>query len=426
MSASKLILILMSTFFTSAAFGQVEWFEPEVVAEDVKKGNRKTVRFTGITTPGAQVRVRKNRVKMYLANGKYRWALLTQRDKNQFPKTADSTGSFDFNLYLPTVPVEVPVEVKKGKKWVPYSLNFRVPEKGPANNFDALEESYTAAANRDSGYEPTVGAYDRSRDFGQVLPRVEGDTTTNIFSKSRVRFYLGLGAAWNNLIQDSRTALVADTSTSPVTGNPGFHHEKSKVTLPTWRAGAVYRMNRKWRFEGALRSTESEFEVDRYDTTIFDDGAANWFELQLSGTYYLWPLSNKWQLGLDMGLQYHGLPYYRTREGTGNYVYFDNDLYALHAGLRLESSRAQKWPWEVYARLVVPVLAGDDFELNSGFGYDLGMSVDRRLTPGVSIGAWAQVEGMLLDTAFSNQQISYQMDYTIALVSVGAKLSVGF
>ena len=60
-TAAKFLLIPFLFLLVSQADARVEWNEPEVVPEKLVRKNRRVLRFSGITTPGAQVRIKKNR-----------------------------------------------------------------------------------------------------------------------------------------------------------------------------------------------------------------------------------------------------------------------------------------------------------------------------------------------------------------------------
>src|SRR5690606_36218771 len=97
-----------------------------------------------------------------------------------------------FDLYLPTVAVEIPVEVYREGKWVPYSLNFRVPDEGAANDFQAVEESFQVPQDEPSEIDKT-NYYSEKKDKGQYVCDRDRDIVAD---KSPVEVYGGAGLSY--------------------------------------------------------------------------------------------------------------------------------------------------------------------------------------------------------------------------------------
>jgi hypothetical protein len=195
MSRLIAIVILLSLSLTSVtALARIRWQEPEVVPEKLTRRDRRVIRFSGETRPGALIRVRKNRVKMYPQDGEPRLAQLPQKNRVQFPVSSGDSGSFTFDLYLPTWAVEIPLEVKeRGGQWTPYTLNFRVPEEGKADDFQAIEESFKAQDERMDRAEMDYSFYSRKEDRGQVILDRMGEKAS---PPSPVEVWAGAGISY--------------------------------------------------------------------------------------------------------------------------------------------------------------------------------------------------------------------------------------
>jgi hypothetical protein len=189
----KTTLVCLSLFlclFTLQAEARIQWQEPRVVPEKLKRKNRRVVRFSGRTEPGALVRIQKNKIKLFFDTGKTRWANIPQKNKVQFPMTADGDGQFSFELYLPMSAVEIPVQVKYSKRWRLETLNFRVPDTGKARAFRAMEKSFQASDDEISKIEREDNYYSRKQDKGQLIKDRDGRV---IYARPRI---LKLGLDW--------------------------------------------------------------------------------------------------------------------------------------------------------------------------------------------------------------------------------------
>ena len=179
-----------------------------------------------------------------------------------------------------------------------------------------------------------------------------------------------------------------------------------------------------------------QFEPEEGDYLItFPTGETSWMETQLGATYF-YKDHSLGQLGVDFGFQYHSMPYYRLRNGSPSFVYFDASTYNVFIGGRLRSHRDRNWPWEAYARLIVPVVvANTDVFEGSGFGLEVGGGADHELIPGIYAGVWGFGQWFWMSTEFTHMPLSsgvggsatvHEVDYSLLMFSVEARLTVRF
>ena len=451
MVLQRLSAVFIVFFFSLSAAAEVEWYEPEVVPESKIVDGKRSLRFSGQTEPGSSIRLTKTKVRTYLENGNFRWVELSAKDKRQFPVRADGGGGFSFLLTLPVQPVELPLEINEGEGWESATLNFRVPQTGGVvSDLTALEDSYSSANTRDDDdYQRSTGEYKSAEDIGQIIERRQNKAESRsenarerIVSRTfNLKLYGGLGPAWVSLHQDMPTVIYPTGPPIPPSivqpTERGFVHDKNVISIPSWKVGAVYDLNQKWRLEFSIRDTPMQFEPDPglYEIT-FPIGQTSWLEAQLGGTYFFKELSMG-SLGIDFGLQYHSLPYYRFRNGTSTFVYFDAAAYNVFAGARLQSKRNRKWPWEAYARISVPFLTDSDVFEGTGFGLELGGGADHEIIPGLFVGVWGYWQLYLLSTEFTEMDLSSapgvpgssrvnEVDYNLMMLSLEARLTVRF
>ncbi|MCB0378771.1 MAG: hypothetical protein KDD33_09785 [Bdellovibrionales bacterium] len=389
MNGASRILLTLIVFMALPALAQVEWNEPEVVPEKLMRHNRRVLRFTGVTKPGAQLRVRNNKVKVYLDGGDSRWSNIPQKNRIQFPVVADDSGEFSFDLYLPTSAVEIPIEIYKEGKWVPYTLNFRVPMEGAANDFQAVEESF----RDDVPGDDMTSKIDKNSDYkakdDQGLYVQDRDRRGPIARKSPVEFYGGMGISYYSI------------GTANSTVSPSYDVSESALVIPSFRVGLNYDVNEKIDVRVSLRSSSGSIDAPAGVSTTGTD--FNWLEVQASGLYYFKSLGGG-MLGFDGGLQMQSIPLFRQRTGFADMAYYDNNVYAVHVGLNYQSSKSKVWPWEVYGRYLYAFSSGDAYSIESGFPlmFEFGGGVRKRLTPGLSLGFYSQLEYFSFDVAYDN------------------------
>lgn len=411
--AAKFFLLPILFLLVSKAEARIEWSEPEVVPEKLVRRNRRVLRFSGVTEPGAQVRIRKNRIKLYLDNGKTRLAKIPQKNKIQFPVVADQDGSFSFDLYLPTIAVEIPIESKQGGAWKTQTLNFRVPDAGVANDFQAIEESFQDQDARMQTLERTDNYYSRKYDQGMVVRDRHGRAR---FTRTKLRGWGGLGLSY----------FSNDIGLAPPVGSTSG----STLVIPTWRLGLDWDYSKKVNFKAALRSTSgSTDDIGNVDTQGKD---FNWLEVQLSGIYFSDMLSTKsGRLGFDFGFQMQSVPFFRYRPFGGGFAnqtaYFDNELYNLHFGLHFEQMNNKVWNYEIYARYLYTFSSGDVFDVDSfPINLEFGGGLTRSLTKTLALGVFGQLHYMSMDTKYSEGSTTLTSDLTLMLFTVDGRLIFSF
>ena len=127
----------------------------------------------------------------------------------QFPLIANESGYFSFELYLPTVPVEIPIEIFRSGKWIPYRFSFEVPKDGAADDFKFVEESFKVRKDEENvKVEDFLAEYDRGEDMGQVV-NDRGEWKSWVIGK--VFVWGSLGFSMMSLSQD----IDAPTATTP-------------------------------------------------------------------------------------------------------------------------------------------------------------------------------------------------------------------
>ncbi len=407
----QLILILFILIPATDVLAKIQWNEPEVVPEKLTRPNRRVLRFSGVTTPGAMIRIKKNEVKLFLDSGKGRRAQIPQKNKIQFPVAVDRDGQFTFDLYLPTVPVEIPLEVKEGKVWKLHTLNFRVPDAGTANDFQAIEESFRDVENNIEKVDNSDGYYTRKGDQGQVIKDRLGKVG---YDQSKIQAYGGAGISY--------------FKTSVDTPNLQTNRSGSTLVLPSWRLGADWNYSPKFKFRAALRSSSGSTE-DIGDAALTTGDSFNWLEAQASVIYFPEFLKRGvGRLGLDLGLQLQSLPLFRPRPGLLNEAYFDNDTYNFHVGLFYQNRFKRLFDYEISGRYIYPFASGDAFNIESTFplNFEFVGGIKRPLTKGLSFGVYGQFNSFMMDVSFPVGATEVQSDLTLMLFTVDLRLIGSF
>jgi hypothetical protein len=417
MSRLIAIVILLSLSLTSVtALARIRWQEPEVVPEKLTRRDRRVIRFSGETRPGALIRVRKNRVKMYPHDGEPRLAQIPQKNRVQFPVSSGDSGSFTFDLYLPTWAVEIPLEVKeRGGQWTPYTLNFRVPEEGKADDFQAIEESFKAQDERMDRAEMDYSFYSRKEDRGQVILDRMGEKAS---PPSPVEVWAGAGISY---FHNSTSVPAPVGATSDGT-----------LVIPTFRLGTDWDFSKQLRLRANIRSTSGSTEgIGNGNTTGRD---FNWFEAQASVLYFSQRLkSKKGRIALDVGAQMQTLPFFRLRTNSNNEflinsAYFPNRTYNIHLGLHYETRTNKVWNYEAYARYLYPLLVGSNFDVRSTIPImiEAGGGLRRPLTEGLALGIYGQFHYVSMDTRYSDAISSVTSDFSLMLMTVDMRLIANF
>ncbi len=410
----RIIQLILTTFLflqTWNAHAKIQWNEPEVVPEKLVRANRRVLRFSGVTTPGAMIRIRKNEVKLFLDSGKARRSQIPQKNKIQFPVAADGDGQFGFDLYLPTVAVEIPLEVKEGKVWKLHTLNFRVPDAGAANDFQAIEESFRDVETQIEKVDAGEGYYTRKGDQGLIVKDRLGKEG---YDKSKIQVWGGAGLSYYR--------------TSVETGSLGTNRSGSTIVLPSWRLGADWNYSSRFKFLAALRSSSGSTD-DIGDASLTTGNSFNWLEAQAAVVYFPDFLKRGvGRLGLDLGFQMQSLPLFRPRPGLLNEAYFDNDTYNLHIGLYYQNRYKRLFDYEIYGRYLYPFSSGDAFDIESALplNFEFAGGFKRPLTKGLSFGVYGQLNSFMMDVSFPLGSTTAVSDFSLMLLTVDVRLMGSF
>lgn len=273
----RLMSFLVMCILTTPVLAQnIDWNQPEVVSEKLTRENRRVLRFSGTATPGTQIRVRDNKVKMIFSSTNIRWARLPKKHRVQFPVIASETGYFSFDLYLPTTAVEIPLEVFKNGKWVPYKFSFDVPQEGTADTFEFIEDSFKYKKDEENvNVDDFLAEYDKSADQGQVV-NDRGEWKS--WATGKVFVWGGLGGSYYSITE--KLSQGNDLGTF------------SGFVFPAFELGVEYRWNDQWKIDGMY--------VNRAGKTTANNGTYqmqnedfNWTEFRLTGSYF--PLLGKVQ-----------------------------------------------------------------------------------------------------------------------------------
>jgi hypothetical protein len=389
LSLSVLCFIFLTLFSTAESSAQnIQWNQPEVVAEKLARDNRRVLHFSGTAKAGTQLRVRENKVKMIFNAKKIRWARIPQKHRVQFPVIASDTGYFSFRLYLPTVAVEIPLEIFRGGKWVPYRFSFEVPDTGSADDFKFVEESFKIRKDEDGAkIEDFLSEYDSDEDRGMI---VNDRSEWKSWVTGKVIVWGSLGFTYSTLEQE-----ISASSTDDLGSFGG-------LDFPYWELGGEYRWNEHWKVDLAFMNRPGNAEADGAYTLQNED--MNWTELRANLSYF--PLtweSEKYRLGFKGGIQRHDLPIVK-RTGFGVYRVFSNDVLFVAAGVGFETMKAKEWNFDASAQLIYPVSVGGEFNESAMYGFNMNIAMFKELIPALSLGgkvdfSWLTFEAQYPDTS---------------------------
>lgn len=363
-------ILFISLLVFEARAQSLQWNQPEVVPEKLTRANRRVLRFSGTAKAGTQIRVRDNKVKMIFNATKVRWARIPQKHRVQFPVIANDTGYFSFQLYLPTVPVEIPLELFKGGKWVPYRFSFEVPDSGSADDFKFVEESFKIRKDEENvKIEDFLAEYDSDEDRGQVV-NDRGEWKSWVTGK--VIVWGSLGFSYMTLEQTLQATSPDDLGTF------------GGVSFPYWEVGGEYRWNTQWKVDLAYMNRPGEAKED--GAYIMQSTDMEWSELRANISYFPFSWEKEtYRLGFKGGLSRHDLPFVK-RTGVGNYRVFSNDAIYLAAGVGFETMRAKAWNFDGGAQLLYPVTTGGEFDMSSSYGLNMNLAIFKEIIPALSLG----------------------------------------
>ncbi len=390
-NAVKYLLVSLLSLMAWESQAKVTWSQPEVVPEKLVRKNRRVLRFTGQTTPGAVVRIKGNRLKMFLDSGQTRWAKIPQKNRAQFPVDVDSSGVFTFDLYLPTIAVEIPIQVKENKKWRTFTLNFRVPQKGRANDFEAEERSYMARDGDVEGIDQSDNYYSRKNDQGQLIQDRLGKKG---YDDSSLKVWGALGFSY----------FSTSVSLSGAGLGGGVDTSGSTFVIPAFAGGLEWDYSKKLLILATLRSASGSTDDIGSGLTVTGNDFS-WLQAQGSVVWFMDMLKmSSGRLGLDLGFQLQNLPYFRERQGQAALTYFDNSIYNLHVGLMYQKRSNKVWNYEVYGRYLYPISSGDAFDFESGFPtmFEFGGGIKRPLTKGLGLGIFTQLNYFASDVTYTD------------------------
>jgi len=362
------VLCLFSLTTSEALAAVIQWNQPEVVQEKLTRDNRRVLQFSGTAPAGTQLRVRDNKVKMIFSKKNIRWARIPQKNRVQFPVIASDTGYFSFQLYLPTVAVEIPLEIFKGGKWVPYRLSFEVPKAGAAEEFKFVEESFKSSHEGDDAkVEDFLSEYDKQEDVGQVVnDRGEWKSWTT----GKIQVWGSLGLMY---YRDTQTHVPGD-ELGTISG-AGF---------PAFELGGDWRITEKIKAELSYTNRTGSAKPDGGYTLQNTD--FEWSSLDVLGTYYPESLeAAAYRFGIKGGIEMQDIPYLR-RAGAAAYRIYTNNMVYLGVGANFETMRAREWNYDVNALFIYPVSAGSELSLDSAWGLDMSFSMLKEIIPALSIG----------------------------------------
>ncbi len=415
----KYFLISILSLMVWETQAAVTWSEPEVVPEKLVRKNRRVLRFTGQTEPGARVRIRNNKIKLYLETGGTRWARIPQKHTVQFPLTVDSSGFFTFDLYLPTVAVEIPIQVMENKVWKTTNLNFRVPDSGKANDFAAMEESFKDHGDQGgmTGIEKDDNYYSSKRDQGQIIQDRLGKKG---YDDSRFKVWGGIGISYfSNSVSHSGVGFP----------NGGISTSGSSLVLPAFAGGFDWDYSPKFLVQGAIRSVSGSTD-DIGSGLVVTGNNFSWLQGQANVVWFSDHLKmSKGRLGLDVGFQLQSLPFFKERQGQAALTYFDNSVYNFHVGLMYQKKNNKIWNYEFYGRYLYPIMTGDAFDLDSSFPmmFEFGGGLKRPLTKGLGLGIFSQVNYFSSDAKYTDPVAGpRQSSFDLMLITVEARLIGSF
>jgi hypothetical protein len=364
----SVLFFLMVSIALETHAQSIQWNQPEVVPEKLARENRRVLRLSGTARAGTQLRIRDNKVKMIFSAQKIKWARIPQKHRVQFPVIANDTGYFSFKLYLPTVPVEIPLELFKGGKWVPYRFSFEVPKSGSADEFKFVEESFKVRKEEENmKIEDFLAEYDSEMDQGQVV-NDRGEWKSWVTGK--VIVWGSLGFTYSSLEQ---------------TGTPDELGTFGGMSFPFWEIGGEYRWNPQWKADFAYMNRPGDAEPDgNYRMQNTD---LSWTELRANLTYFpfSWE-SEKYRLGFKGGIQRHEIPFVKRVGGPATYSVFSNDVMYAAVGANFETMRPKAWNFDVSALFLYPVTVGPEFDMESSYGLNMSFAIFKELIPALMLG----------------------------------------
>lgn len=408
------ILFLLSLFLTTESHAQnLQWNQPEVVVEKLARENRRVLRFSGTAKAGTQLRVRENKVKMIFNAKKIKWARIPQKHRVQFPVIASDTGYFSFELYLPTVAVEIPLELFKGGKWVPYRFSFEVPDRGAADEFKFVEESFKVRKDEEGAQiEEFLSEYDSDTDRGMVV-NDRGEWKSWVTGK--VIVWGSLGFSYTTLEQE-----ISATSSDSLGSLGG-------LAFPYWEIGGEYRWNEKWKVDLAFLNRPGKAEADGAYTLQNED--MEWTELRANLSYF--PISwesAKYRLGFKGGLHRHDIPFVK-RTGVGVYRVFSNDVLFTALGVAFETMKAKDWNIDASAQVLYPITVGGEFNESAMYGLNMNIALFKELIPALSLGGKVDFSWLTFEAQhpeLSNAALSVVSDTTLWQITPSFLLKAEF
>ncbi len=415
--ATRFVYFLIILMFSAPVMAQVRWKEPQVLKVRLRKAHRKIVRFAGKTKPNAVVRIRSNKIKLYLDSGQSRWVEIPQKDRVQFPMTADGKGEFSFQLYLPTTAIEIPVQVKANSKWLLTNINYRVPGGGFADDFRATEASFRATDEKISRLDQDDNYYSRKNDKGMIIQDRGGKEG---YDNSKLEAWAGLGFSYFRTSIDS-------------TGIVNVSASDGTLVLPTFRIGADWEYSDKILLKAAIRSTSGSTDDITGGSADVTGKDFSWLGVQAAGVWFMDQLKiKKGRLGLDLGFQLQQVPFFRERPDFANYSYFDNSVYNLHIGVFYDkkADRPEAMGYEMYARYLYPISTGDAFDMNTSFPlmFEFGGGVKKKITQGLAFGVFGQMQYYSMSVKYGNTSPTreYEVDLSLALLTIDARVIADF
>ncbi len=373
MVVRQINFILLSFLIATPALAQnIQWNQPEVVQEKLMRENRRVLSFSGTATAGTQIRVRDNKVKMIFNKRTTRWARLPQKHRVQFPVIASETGYFSFQLYLPTTDVEIPLEIFRKGKWIPYKFSFEVPQEGAADSFRFVEESFKFRKEEENAkVEDFLSEYDKTADQGQVV-NDRGEWKSWTTGKFMVNG--SLGAMYYSLKQDLNASFGGSDDLGTFGG----------FEFPAWELGIEYRWNEQWKVDAAYINRAGSADAD--GNYFMQNRDFNWTEFRANVSYFAkdWESENS-RIGFKGGLQMHDIPFVK-RVGGGQYRVYNNTMTFLAAGAAYETMYRNDWNYDLTAMLIYPVMVDDEFDVDSAYGLFVNFTMVKEVVPALYLG----------------------------------------
>lgn len=378
----RLVILFTCVFiFSIESYAQsIQWNQPEVVPEKLYRNNRRVLRFSGTASPGTQVRVRENKVKMIFSKTNVRWARIPQKHKVQFPVIASETGYLSFDLYLPTTAVEIPLEIFRNGKWIAYRFAFDVPDTGKADDFEFNEESFRTRRDEDNAkIEDFLSEYDKREDVGQVV-NDRGEWKSWVTGKFIV--WGSLGLMYSSMSQDLSPGGDLGTMSS--------------ASFPTWEIGGEWRWNPQWK--GEISYTNRAGSADPDGSYTLQNNDFNWTQFTAQGTYSPKSLegsSSRW--GIKGGVQMHDLPFAKQTSVNG-YRIFTNSVTYLTIGGNYETMATKGWNIDANALFMYPVMADNEFDIDSGYGLNANFGMFKEIVPALYLGGKVDFHWLTMET----------------------------